>query len=132
VAGGAAYEVEKHHKHDKDLTAAEREEKRENKHEEKEAKREHHEEKKSHGLLGFLRMSITLAGVWEMTNDFVDRDKNKKYTKEEEDEFDRQEREHNSHKGRDAALGGAVVGGAAYEAEKVRQIAFLVIAILIV
>lgn len=47
----------------------------------------------------------------------ADRDKNKKYTPEEEAEFDRQEREHNSHKGRDA-LGGAAVGGAAYEAEK--------------
>ena len=47
----------------------------------------------------------------------TDRDKDKKYTAEEEAEFDRQEREHNSHKGRDA-LGGAAVGGTAYEAEK--------------
>lgn len=55
----------------------------------------------------------------------VERDKNKKYTKEEEEEFDRQEREYNNrHSGRDAALGGAAVGGAAvggaaYEAERV-------------
>ncbi len=55
VAGGAAYEVEKHHKHDKDLTAAEREQKRELKHEDKEAKLERKEEKKHHGLLSFLR-----------------------------------------------------------------------------
>lgn len=101
VVGAGAYEAEQHHKHDKDLTAAEREAKREHKHEAKEAKHEHHEEKKHHGLLSFLH-----------------RDKNKKYTKEEEDEFDRQEREHNSHKGRDAALGSAAVGGAAYEADK--------------
>ena len=48
---------------------------------------------------------------------FTDRDKNKTYTPEEEAEFDRQEKEHNSHKVRDV-LGGAAVGGAAYEAEK--------------
>jgi hypothetical protein len=47
VVGGGLYEAEKHHKHDEDLTAAEREE--------KEAKREHKEEKKHSGLLGFLR-----------------------------------------------------------------------------
>jgi uncharacterized protein YfiM (DUF2279 family) len=55
VIGDAAYEADKHYKHDKDLTAAEREQKRELKHEEKEAKREQKEEKKHHGLLGFLR-----------------------------------------------------------------------------
>jgi len=60
VVGGAAYEAEKHHKHDKDLTAAEREEKRERKHEEKEAKREHKEEQKHHGLLSFLREFLFL------------------------------------------------------------------------
>ncbi|KAG0648880.1 hypothetical protein D0Z07_4630 [Hyphodiscus hymeniophilus] len=104
--GGAAYEADKYQqKHDKDLTHAEREAKKEHKHELKEEKREHKEEKHQHkeskgGLLSFLH-----------------RDKSKKYTKEEEDEFDRQEREHNSHKGRDA-LGGAAVGGAAYEADK--------------
>jgi len=49
---------------------------------------------------------------------FLHRDKNKKYTQEEEAEFDRQEREHDSHKGRDAALGGAAVGAGAYGAEK--------------
>ena len=32
--------------------------------------------------------------------------------------FDRQERDHNSHAGRDAAVGCAAVDGAAYEAEK--------------
>lgn len=53
-----------------------------------------------------------------------DRDKSKKYSAEEEAEFDRQEREHNdsqSHTGRNAALGGAAVGAAgagAYEADK--------------
>jgi hypothetical protein len=49
-----------------------------------------------------------------------DRDKSKKYTPEEEAEFDRQEREHESHKGRDALAGGAV-GAGAYEAEKHHQ-----------
>lgn len=112
VVGAGAYELDQHHKHDKDLTRAEKEAKREHKHEVKEEKKlekEHHkEEKKSPGgLLSFLH-----------------RDKNKKYTKEEEDEFDRQEREHNSHKGRDAAaVGGAgALGTAAYEAEKVRNL----------
>jgi hypothetical protein len=47
----------------------------------------------------------------------LDHDKDKKYSPEEEAEFHRQEREHNSHKGRDA-LGGAAVGTGAYEAEK--------------
>lgn len=56
-------------------------------------------QKKSHGLLGLLH-----------------RDKNKKYTKEEEAEFDRQEREHNSRHG--LAGAGTGVAGAAYEAEK--------------
>jgi hypothetical protein len=108
VVGGAAYEAEKHHKNDKDLTAAEREE-----------KREHNEEKKHHGLLSFLRKFVSRAHSSNIANPSLDRDKNKKYTKEEEDEFDRQEREYHSHAGRDAAVGGAAVGGAAYEAEKV-------------
>lgn len=56
-------------------------------------------QKKSHGLLGFLH-----------------RDKNQKYTKEEEAEFHRQEREHNSRHGLTGA--GEGVGGAVYEAEK--------------
>jgi len=51
--GGAAYEADKHHKHDKDLTVAEKEQKREHKHELKEEKREHKESKG--GLLSFLR-----------------------------------------------------------------------------
>jgi hypothetical protein len=59
VAGGvgrAAYEAEKHHKHDKDLTQAERDAKKEHKHELKEEKKHKHEEKeKKGGLLGFLR-----------------------------------------------------------------------------
>ena len=47
--GGAAYEADKHHTHDKDLTAAEKEQKKELKHEHKEEKREHkHEEKEEH------------------------------------------------------------------------------------
>jgi hypothetical protein len=54
--GGAAYEAEKHHKHDKDLTQAERDAKKEHKHELKEEKKHKHEEKeKKGGLLGFLR-----------------------------------------------------------------------------
>jgi hypothetical protein len=48
VMGATAYEAEKHYKHDKDLTPAEREQKRELKHEQK-------EEKKHHGILSFLR-----------------------------------------------------------------------------
>lgn len=50
VIGGTAYEAEKHYKHDKDLSPAEREQKRELKHEQK-------EEKKHHGILSFLRES---------------------------------------------------------------------------
>jgi len=59
--GGTAYEAEKHHKHDKDLTQAERDAKKEQKHEAKEAKKEHKHEAKEEkreskgGLLGFLR-----------------------------------------------------------------------------
>jgi hypothetical protein len=54
AAGGAAYEVEKHHKHDKDLTQAEKDTKKEHKHEVKEEKKERKDSKS--GLLGFLRM----------------------------------------------------------------------------
>jgi hypothetical protein len=55
--GGAAYEAEKHHKRDKDLVAAEKEQKREHKQEIKEEKREKHDQKdhKSGGLFSFLR-----------------------------------------------------------------------------
>ncbi len=59
-AGAVAYEAEKHHKHDKDLSQTEKEAKKEHKREEKEAKKEHkHEEKeeKKGGLLSFLRKS---------------------------------------------------------------------------
>jgi len=65
-----------------------------------------------------------IPDIDSLTNSLIlDRDKNKKYTKEEEDEFDRQERDYNtthgtSHTGRDAALGGAAVGAGAYEADK--------------
>ncbi|KAN0106804.1 hypothetical protein V8E51_009680 [Hyaloscypha variabilis] len=98
--GGAAYEAEKHHKHDKDLTQAERDAKKEHKHEVKEAKKEHKESKG--GLLGFLH-----------------RDKNKKYTPEEDAEFDRQEREHNaSHKERDTAAVAGAGAGALYASDK--------------
>lgn len=55
TVGGALYEADKHHEHDKDLTTADREEKRELKHEEEEARRENKEEKKHGGLLSFLR-----------------------------------------------------------------------------
>jgi uncharacterized membrane protein len=40
VAGGAAYEAEKPHKHDRDLTQAEKEAKKEHKHDVKEAKKQ--------------------------------------------------------------------------------------------
>jgi hypothetical protein len=106
-AGAVAYEADKHHKHDKDLSQLEKEAKKEHKREEKEAKKEHKHEEKEEKKGGFLS--------------FLHRDKSKKYTPEEEAEFDRQEHEHNSsHAGRNAALGaGAVgVGGAAYEAER--------------
>jgi hypothetical protein len=53
VAGGAAYEAEKHHKHDRDLTQAEKDAKKEHKHDVKEAKKEREDSKG--GLLGFLR-----------------------------------------------------------------------------
>jgi hypothetical protein len=43
-AGGAAYEYE-HHKHDKDLTQAERDAKKQHKHDLKEEKKHHHDEK---------------------------------------------------------------------------------------
>jgi len=101
AVGAGAYEANKHH----DSKELEKEAKKEHKHEEKEAKKEakheHKEEKKSGGLLSFLH-----------------RDKSKKYTKEEEDEFDRQEKEHHS---RNAALGAGAVGAGgvgAYEANK--------------
>lgn len=55
--GGAAYEADKHHKHDKDLSAAEKEQKKQHKHEVKEEKKEH----KSGGLFGFLRKSCSSA-----------------------------------------------------------------------
>lgn len=71
--GGAAYEADKHHKHDKDLTQAERDAKKQHKHDEKEAKKEHkHEEKeakKDHkgGLFSFLRkflISMSFSVTW--------------------------------------------------------------------
>lgn len=114
VAGGvgrAAYEVEKHHKHDRDLTQAEKDAKKEHKHDVKEAKKElengakkkKEREDSKGGLLGFLH-----------------RDKNKKYTPDEEAEFSRQEREHNSsHKERNTATAGAAAGaGALYSSDK--------------
>lgn len=101
--GGAAYEADKHHKDTKTEHQAEKD----HKHAVKEAEKDHkHEEKKEHkhGILSFLH-----------------RDKSKKHTPEEEAEFDRQEREHNSHAGRNTALGGAAVGAGAYEADKHHQ-----------
>merc|ERR1712000_798193 len=114
--GGAAYEADKHHR-EKELAKAQKEAEKEHKHDMKQAEKEHkhhekeaekddkHHEKKKGGLLSFLH-----------------RDKSKKYSAEEEAEFDRQEREHNasqSHTGRNATLGGAAVAGAgAYAADK--------------
>merc|ERR1711964_635821 len=104
--GGAAYEADKHHR-EKELAKAQKEAEKEHKRAEKHAEKEHkhhekeaekddkHHEKKKGGLLSFLH-----------------RDKSKKYSAEEEAEFDRQEREHNasqSHTGRNATLGGAAV-----------------------
>jgi len=129
--GGAAYEADKHHR-EKELAKAQKEAEKEHKHDMKQAEKDHkhdvkraekhaekehkhhekeaekddkHHEKKKGGLLSFLH-----------------RDKSKKYSAEEEAEFDRQEREHNasqSHTGRNATLGGAAVAGAgAYAADK--------------
>ncbi|KAH7342652.1 hypothetical protein BKA65DRAFT_295224 [Rhexocercosporidium sp. MPI-PUGE-AT-0058] len=117
--GGAAYGAEKHH--EKELAKAQREAEKEDKHDQKQAEKDHrhdvkraekHAEKdekhheKKHGFLSFLH-----------------RDKSKKYSAEEEADFDRQEREHNasqSHTGRNTALGGAAVAGAGgvYAADK--------------
>lgn len=59
--GGAAYEGDKHLKHDKDLPHSEREAKKEHKHELKEEKREEKKEQKDSkgGFLSFLRKSST-------------------------------------------------------------------------
>ncbi|PVH89551.1 hypothetical protein DL98DRAFT_564875 [Cadophora sp. DSE1049] len=132
--GGAAYEADKHNRekelakaqkaaekeHKHDLKQAEKDHKHDIKRAEKQAEKDHkkdvkeaekddkHQEKKKGGFLSFLH-----------------RDKGKKYSAEEEAEFDRQEREHNaaqqSHTGRNAALGGAAVAGAgagAYASDK--------------
>jgi hypothetical protein len=56
--GGAAYEADKHHKHDKDLTQAERDTKKEHKHELKEEKKDH-----KGGLFGFLRMFPSISSA---------------------------------------------------------------------
>jgi hypothetical protein len=64
---------------------------------------------------------ILLPALKQSANHCTDRDKSKKYTPEEEAEFDRQEREHHdSHKGRDAgiATAGAAGAGALYESDK--------------
>jgi hypothetical protein len=95
-AGGAAYEAEKHHKHDKDLTQAERDAKKEHKHELKEEKKHHAAEKKEH--------QHALAA------------EKKEHRQELKDEK-KHEHDDKSHLGRDAALAGGA-GGAAYEAEK--------------
>jgi len=60
--GGVAYEADKHHKHDKDLTQSERDAKKEHKHELKEEKKEHKENKG--GLLGFLRKHPSITRLW--------------------------------------------------------------------
>ncbi|KAH6680494.1 hypothetical protein B0J14DRAFT_578748 [Halenospora varia] len=95
--GGVAYEADKHNKHDQGKLD------KHNHQNQDTCKTESHSDRKGRGILSFLH-----------------RDKNKKYSKEEEEEFVRQEREHNaksSHTGRDAALGGAA-GVGAYEATK--------------
>lgn len=65
VAGGlvgAAYGFGEHHKHDKDLTQAERDAKKEHKHELKEEKKERKGSKGS--ILGFLREYIDNEPSW--------------------------------------------------------------------
>lgn len=113
--GGAAYEADKHHKHDKDLTAAEKEQKREHKHELKEEKREHkaaekehkHEEKEHHGLLSFLH------------RDKKDKDHSVHDTRGTEGSLEGNSADQAAHDGKYAAPGAAALGGAgAYEAEK--------------
>ncbi|KAI6711463.1 hypothetical protein JHW43_006019 [Diplocarpon mali] len=113
--GGVAYEVNEH-SNEKNIARAQKEAEKEHRHEveavekqhkhaEKQAEKDlehaekHNEKEKKHGFLSFLH-----------------RDKSKKYSKEEEDDFDRQEREHNasqSHAGRTAALGGTAAGAGA-------------------
>ena len=98
------------------MTLPEREAKKEHKRELKEEKRERKESKR--GILSFLRKARFIPRfVPHCSVNKIDRDKTKKYSPEEEAEFDRQEREHNAHEGRDA-LGEAAVGSAAYEADK--------------
>ncbi|KAI9849113.1 MAG: hypothetical protein M1837_005343 [Sclerophora amabilis] len=81
-------EAEKQHKHEakeaekihkQEEKEAEKQHKQEEKEVEKQQKQEEKEEKKHHGLFGFLH-----------------RDKDKKYTDEEEEQFARQDREHQS------------------------------------
>ena len=125
--GGAAYEADKHHKHDKDLTQAERDAKREHKHELKEEKREHHKDHHygkdaavaggvggaayeadkhhNHGHSGHSTTGNTTAGphssdLANKADPTVDSDRSKDH-----------------HYGRDTAVAGGV-GGAAYEADK--------------
>ncbi|XMA15507.1 hypothetical protein WAI453_008298 [Rhynchosporium graminicola] len=117
VGGVAAHEHDKH-KHENELEKAQREAEKEHKHDLKQAEKDHkieekraekHSEKdhkhvekeKKHGFLSFLH-----------------RDKSKKYSAEEEADFERQEREHHasqSHTGRNAAVGTTVVGGVALD-----------------
>jgi hypothetical protein len=63
--GGAAYEADKHHAHDKDLTNSEREQKREHKHEIKDEKKGHKEHK---GLFSFLRKYLLRIPLYMLTH----------------------------------------------------------------
>jgi hypothetical protein len=117
--GGAAYEAEKHQKHDRDLTQAEKDAKKEHKHDVKEAKKKREDSKG--GILGFLREYFPHpVSHYAFADNHPDRDKNKKYTPDEEAEFGRQEREHNfSHKERNTASAGTSAGaGALYASDK--------------
>ncbi|RDW75006.1 hypothetical protein BP6252_06148 [Coleophoma cylindrospora] len=125
--GAGAYEADKHHQKkelekqqkqhardlEKDQKNVAKEHEKEQKKYEKEMAKEHKqggkEEKKDHkGLFSFLK-----------------RDKSKKYTPEEEAEFDRQERENESHAARNtaaaAAAAGAGAGAGAYGAHEHSQ-----------
>jgi hypothetical protein len=125
--GGAAYVANKHHKHDKDLTQAERDAKREHKHELKEEKKEH----KNHHLG---RDTAVAGGVGGAAYEAEKHHHNQQnlggpghsaiaggpttsHTAGGAQSSELPDHSRDHHYGRDAAVAGGV-GGAAYEAEK--------------
>ncbi len=132
VAGGvgaAAYEADKRHDETKDSKQAEKQIKKEQKAEAKEEKREQKQELKDQNIHEKEQKKDHKSGGGLLSK-LLHRDKDKKYTKEEEEEFDRQGREHNKlHKdpphdlGKEAtlgAVGGAAIGASAYDAKEHR------------